>query len=328
MTPDATGVTFSSPTSTADARRILAAATPAIDSPTQKHNLSGDQLDLVFDRGFRRPEWVWEARDSDGRSVGVVAGWGGPDFPAPRILDVVAIPLDDAVPLESHGAQLLKRAIEESAALGTPRIEIIQFAPAVDPLVDDGVIAIRALIEACDYRMLVQRFRYELVVADNPPNIPPTRLRFEPVASADDPRLEQIMAELLVGSLDAHDIAALAKGDLAAVARETIAEYSGLDPIESFFLAIDESNDVVGLVIGGMRTSKDRGVASFIGVSHRHRGRGYAGQLLGFITARIIDQGARLIIGETDQGNVPMAKAFTFVGYPQTESRFDFVPAE
>ncbi|MDQ1572087.1 MAG: hypothetical protein QOF79_2761 [Actinomycetota bacterium] len=324
MTPDAAGVKFMSPTSTDDARRILAAATPAIDSPTQKLNLSGDQLALVFDRGFRRPEWVWEARDSDGRSLGVVAGWGGPDFPAPRILDVVA------VPLEGHevGVQLLNRAIEESAALGTPRIEIIQFAPAVDPLMDDGVIATRALIEACDYRMLVQRFRYELVVADSRPNIPPTRLRFESVASADDPRLEQIMAELLVGSLDAHDIAALATGDLAAVARETVAEYAGLDPIESFFLAIDESNDVVGLVIGGMRTSRDRGVASFIGVSHRHRGRGYAGQLLGFITARIIDQGARLIIGETDQGNVPMAKAFTFVGYPQTESRIDFVPAE
>ena len=315
------GITFSSPATIEDARRILAATSPPIDSPTQNLNLAEATLDRVFQRGSRRPEWVWVARDQAGDTRGVVAGWGGTDFPAPRILDLVATSPDDA----DLGRQLLTHAVEQSAALGTSDIEIIQFAPAKDPLDDPGVIATRALIESCGYRMLVQRFRYELDVATTRPVIPPTSLRFEQATGVEDPRLKRIMAELLVGSLDAHDLAALEGHDLESVATETIDEYVELDPIESFFLAIDEANVVVGLVIGGLRGSADRGVASFIGVSHLHRGRGYAGQLLGFITARIIAEGASLIIGETDLGNFPMAKAFTLVGYPQTESRIDFV---
>jgi adenylylsulfate kinase len=316
-------ISFSSPSSEDEAIGMLAAASPPIGSPTQRQNLEAATLERHFERGSRRPEWVWEASDSHGNRVGVVAGWGGPDFGAPRILDVVAVPRDDP----QAGRALLAYALERSAALGSPGLEIIQFAPALDPLNDTGVIATRAVIEQCGYRLLVQRIRYELDVASVILTIPTTELRFERVPDAADPRLERIMAELLVGSLDAHDLAALDVGDLQTVARETVVEYTGLDPIESFFLAFDRADALVGLVIGGLRGTTDRGVASFIGVSHLHRGRGYAGQLLGFITAKMVEEGAKRIIGETDIGNVPMARAFTFVGYPQTESRLDFVSA-
>jgi hypothetical protein len=38
----------------------------------------------------------------------------------------------------------------------------------------------------------------------------------------------------------------------------------------------------------------------------------------------MVAAGAESIIGETDDGNIPMAKAFVAVGYPQVESRIDF----
>ena len=81
----------------------------------------------------------------------------------------------------------------------------------------------------------------------------------------------------------------------------------------------------MGLVVGGLRGSPDVGVASFIGVSHRYRGNGYAAQLLGWISARMIADNAQILIGETDDDNFPMDAAFTRVGYPHTESRIDFV---
>ncbi len=78
-------------------------------------------------------------------------------------------------------------------------------------------------------------------------------------------------------------------------------------------------------MVGGLRGSPDVGVASFVGVSHRHRGNGYAAQLLGFITARTIAAGAGILVGETDDDNFPMDAAFRRVGFPHTESRLDFV---
>jgi GNAT superfamily N-acetyltransferase len=109
------------------------------------------------------------------------------------------------------------------------------------------------------------------------------------------------------------------------VAAETVTEFLGYDPADSFFLGRDPAGAVVGLVVGGLRGSPEIGVASFIGVSHLHRGRGYAAQLLGWITARIIADNAQFVIGETDDDNFPMSAAFTRIGYPHTESRIDFV---
>jgi GNAT superfamily N-acetyltransferase len=139
-----------------------------------------------------------------------------------------------------------------------------------------------------------------------------------------------VLAEILVGSLDAHDLDALGRGDLESVARETAAEYLEMDPFDSMFLALDPAipdaaEHPVGLVIGGLRGSVGAATASFIGVSHRHRGRGYAAQLLGWITRKVVGEGALVIIGETDDDNFPMAAAFAKVGYPHTESRIDFV---
>jgi GNAT superfamily N-acetyltransferase len=173
--------------------------------------------------------------------------------------------------------------------------------------------------------MLVRRHRYRLPVLTTDITIPDTALTFEVITGPDDPRLLQVMREILVGSLDAHDVDALSKGDLDTVAAETVTEFLGYDPADSFFLAIDPEGAVVGLVVGGLRGSPEIGVASFIGVSHPHRGQGYAAQLLGWITARVIGDHAQFVIGETDDDNFPMAAAFTRVGYPHTESRIDFV---
>ena len=155
--------------------------------------------------------------------------------------------------------------------------------------------------------------------------IPETELTFEVLRSEDDPRLPVVLAEILVGSLDAHDIAALSGRKLHVVAEETAREFLESDPFDSFFLAMDSTGAIVGLVVGGLRGSPEIGVASFIGVSHLHRGHGYAAQLLGWITRRMIADNAQILIGETDDDNFPMDAAFRRVGYPHTESRIDFV---
>lgn len=319
-------VRISSPTTRAEARALLTAATPPNDSYTQVRNFSLEQINRALRLGFRKPQWVWAAHNDDGALLGVVAGWGSRARTTPFILDFLDLPV------ESPGVAraLLERAVAASAEPGRATLEIIHFLPSGASLEDARVAAFVELLADCGFRLLVRRRRYRLEVLAGQTTVPETLLRFDSLERADDPRLPAALEEILVGSLDAHDTDALSRSDLPTVARDTATEYLEIDPVSSMFLAIDPAipeseNQVVGLVIGGLRGSAENGTASFIGVSHRHRGRGYAAQLLGWITKRMIGEGALFIIGETDDDNFPMAAAFTSVGFPQTESRIDFV---
>jgi len=315
-----TNFSISTAASVAAARELLRTATPPNQSSTQLSNFSLEKIDRALRLGFRRPAWVWFAADENNVVLGVVGGWGSAARTSADILDFLDLPSDPGV---AHA--LLERAVADSTEEGRRRIEVIHFLPTESALDEPELAGLIATLAAAGFRLLVRRHRYRLPVRQVPVTIPDTALSFAPITDGRDPRLLQVMREILVGSLDAHDVAALAKGDLDTVAAETVTEFLGYDPDDSFFLASDPSGAVVGLVVGGLRGTPDTGVASFIGVSNLHRGHGYAAQLLGWITSRAISQNAEFIIGETDDDNFPMAAAFEKVGYPQTESRIDFV---
>lgn len=317
-------------TTKAQARELLLAATPPNSSFTQLRNFSAEQIDRALRLGFRKPRWVWAAYDSKDTLLGVVAGWGSKARKTPFILDFLDLPLDSP----NVAKALLDRAVADSSEPGRSTFEIIHFLPTDSATDDPDVAAFISLLADAGFRLLVRRRRYRLDVLEGETNVPDTSLQFDSLERADDPRLPAILEEILVGSLDAHDVDAMSRADVGTVAQDTAEEYLEMDPVDSMFLAIDPSirdlkgngdAQVVGLVIGGLRGTAENGTASFIGVSHRHRGNGYAAQLLGWITKRMIGQGALFIIGETDDGNYPMAAAFSKVGYPQTESRIDFV---
>jgi GNAT superfamily N-acetyltransferase len=317
-----TAFTIHSADSVETARGLLLAATPPNESATQLSNFSAEKIDRALRLGFRRPGWVWYAVDSvdPTRVLGVVAGWGSAERSTPGILDFLDLPEDPEA-----AAALLERAAADSTEPGRRTLDLLLYLPADTPSDEPELVRLRETLDASGFRMLVRRHRYRLPVLTSAITIPATELAFIPIDGPDDPRLLQVMREILLGSLDAHDVAALERADLDTIAAETVEEYLGLDPADSFFLAVNASGAVVGLVIGGLRGSPEVGVASFIGVAHSHRGHGYAAQLLGWITARMIASNAEYLVGETDDQNFPMAAAFTRVGYPQTESRIDFV---
>jgi ribosomal protein S18 acetylase RimI-like enzyme len=319
------GFRIAVPSTLAEARTLLVAATPPNQSFTQVLNFSPERIDRALRLGLRKPEWVWAALADDGTTLGVVAGWGAEARETPWILDFLNLPTDRP----EVSLALLERAVADSSRPEEAPLEIIHFLPIDSATDDPDVQALIAILDAAGFRMLVRRHRYRMTVAEAELQIPQTSLRFEVLAGPEDPRLVAVLEEILVGSLDAHDLADLAAaelqgGSLHTVAVDTAREYLEFDPADSMFLAIDDSGEVVGLVVGGLRGSPEIGTASFIGVSHRHRGKGYAGQLLGWMTAKLINAGAVYIVGETDDQNFPMANAFEKVGYPHTESRIDF----
>ena len=341
-----TGFTVAAAATVREARALLLGATPPNSSFTQAGSFSAEKIARAYRLGLRKPSWTWfavadpGADRAEGEVLGVVAGWGAAGRSTPAILDVLDLPADPVV-----ASALLDRAVADSAEPGRASIEVIHFIPRESRLDDPDLSALVHTLAASGFGLLVRRRRYRLVVGESPLFIPRTRLRFESLASESDPRLPEILAEILVGSLDAHDRAALARAELATAdletaalaraeleevaletaARATAAEFLEGDPWDSFFLAIDPADAIVGLVVCGLRGSPDVGVASFVGVSHRHRGNGYGAQLLGFMTDRLVAANARVLIGETDDDNFPMDAAFRAVGFPHTESRIDFV---
>ena len=68
-----------------------------------------------------------------------------------------------------------------------------------------------------------------------------------------------------------------------------------------------------------------RAFVLFVGVCRDHRGRGYGRELLAWQTRELMAPAATVLIADTDNTNVPMARAFADVGWPQTETRIDLV---
>jgi RimJ/RimL family protein N-acetyltransferase len=312
------------PSTIEEAARLLAEARQLIDSPHQATLFSSEHQRAAFGRGARKPRWVWAAVDQEERTIGVVAGWGSAEGKAPGRIDLIDVPLDRP----AIAAALLDRATTDSIAAGDGEFEIDLFGPPSEfPEQDPTVASLVAICETVGYRTLIVRRRFELDTSTRFV-VPETLLRFEPATGIDDPRLTRVYADTLPGTLDAHSIAALGRSNPQRVADDELREIFELDDDDGAVrLAIEPGGEVVGLVVGGFRGNADRAVASFVGVSHLHRGRGYARQLLGWISRELTSQGARKIIGETDVPNRPMAAAFSAIGYRQTDSRIDLVRA-
>lgn len=307
---------FFHPASVAEARSLIAASPMPVDSLTQRRIRSDDNLSEYFGAGRRRPEWVWGVRRAgDPTTLGVVGAFGTPDDRL--LLDVFGVPDDPEV------ARSLIRHVTEQTVAGNDE-EVLLFAPP-GTTVDDASIAplVDALREA-NWRLLVERRHYEF---EPPPGIGsgvPTALRFDHLSDRHDPRLVACHREVMRDTLDAHDSDLVERLGFDAACAESLEELVTSDPVDRIHLALDESGEVVGLVSGDVRRN-GRAVVLFVGVVRDQRGQGYARQLLAWQTRQLLAGGATTLIADTDNDNVPMARAFADIGWQQTETRIDLV---
>jgi ribosomal protein S18 acetylase RimI-like enzyme len=177
---------------------------------------------------------------------------------------------------------------------------------------------------AAGWTLLVERRHYEFApVADLGHDIE-VELTFDQLHDPADPRLRARYPEILRGTLDAHDRADIARYGFDEACVKSLASLLGADPVDGIHLALDADQRVVGM-ISGRTFDTGRGFVFFVGVGERSRGRGYARQMLGWMTRRLVAEGATVLIADTDNENVPMARTFARAGWPQTETRIDLV---
>jgi GNAT superfamily N-acetyltransferase len=308
---------FRSPTSAAEAIDLLMSSPVPLDSPTQHRFRTELHLLDAFGTGRRRPQWVWEVRDETDGSLGVIAALGA-DRPSEKayVLDIFGLPEDPdaARALTEHATAHILAAGADEACIYAPS-DTAYDAASLRPLVD--------ALSAAGWTLFVERRHYEFEPeARLAEALPTTRLTFTQVTDPDDPALAACHREVMRETLDAHDAAAIETLGFDAACAQSLAYLLEADPIDCIRLARNASGDVVGMV-SGRTMPTGRAFVLFVGVALEHRGHGYGRELLGWQTRQLLADGATVLIADTDNANVPMARAFADVGWPQTETRID-----
>ena len=151
-------------------------------------------------------------------------------------------------------------------------------------------------------------------------------LFLDPPTGPDDPRLAACHREVMRDTLDAHDAELIERAGFEQACRESLAFLLDSDPVGCIRLATDAAGSLVGMVSGRVMPT-GRAYVLFVGVCRDKRGRGFGRELLAWQTRRLVASGATVLIADTDNTNVPMARAFADVEWPQTETRIDLVPS-
>lgn len=304
------------PASIPEAISILETGPMPVDSPTQRRYRTSTHLSTTFAAGRRKPEWVWAARAADGTVVGHVAALSQ-SGQAPEILEHFGLPSDP-----DQASELMVRATSAARALGVREAGI--FAPPGSTLDDPALQPLVGPLCEAGWKLLVERRHYEFEPALELGQRVETRLRMEQLHDPADPRLIAVHREVMRGTRDAADTADIQRLGFEAACQKSLAAMLNADPVDCIWLAFDEAGEPVGMVSGFILRS-GRAYVLFVGVVASARGRGYGCELLAWMTRHLIAQHATTLIADTDNTNLPMVKAFSSIGWIQTETRIDLV---
>ncbi|WP_147917459.1 GNAT family N-acetyltransferase [Ruania zhangjianzhongii] len=305
------------PASADEAIRWLAASPPPFESPTQQRFRRMEHLQPAFERGQRRPEWVWAALDGGGEPAAVVAGLGHADG---LILDYFGAADPAALTPALRAAT--------AAAREFPEAEACLYAPPGLPATSEEVRAVVSALAEAGWQLLVERCHYEFTPEPGLAGDDASTLRLEQLHGPDDARLIDLQREIMRETLDAHDRVLIERDGLEAATRQAMEDVLDADPWECIHLAYADGTGLEGPVgfASWRAMTSGRGYLAFVGVAQTARGHGFGRQLVTLATAGLIADGATTLIADTDRTNYPMVRAFADAGWPETETRMDFTP--
>lgn len=258
------------------------------------------------------------AVDGD-RVVAMARFWAPPGRDAPESLDGL---YTDPTVADRAGlaADLLRHAHERFGR----KPEYHVFGPARwrdDPTLTEAVDWRRAALAAVGLSHELERLRYRWT-PEAPVPEPDRRVEFR---AGDDEAFLQAFCAVSRDSLDVGTRHGIAEHGVEAEAREHMGVYLEMPGERAWWrLAYDTDGDLIGLAIPSANNGGP--VVGYLGVVPEQRGKGYVDPLLGEITRQLAAAGAKTITADTDNVNIPMAKAFERAGYTRFATRLVYGP--
>ncbi|WP_316761394.1 GNAT family N-acetyltransferase [Streptomyces herbicida] len=257
----------------------------------------------AFRSARHRPDWKRVAL-RDGTVVARGVWWGGPDDPEPLTVDC----FDVAEGEENAGAELLRTAPWQVDGLELNLPSGWRAEPLLRAAAETRFDAARK----AGYELLVERFVYRWTPECGLPERP-GRLVF--CAEPEDAVFFDALRRIDSATLDARARRAVEEGGVDRAAQEELDFFRWCpSPRQWWQVARTPQGDPVGIHIPAHNPSGP--CIGFIGVLPEQRGHGYAYDLLAECTHFLVERGAEVIAGATDQCNFPMAAHFTRAGYP------------
>ena len=271
----------------------------------------------VADNGEYRDEWTWIA-EADGTGPVFAAGiwWGSPGDRSPQTLHgLFADGMLDRHQRPSVAGALIRAAHAAFTTAGGPVPNFALTVPGDWRGRRDVVAAMSWRWEAALSAGLtaeLERLRY---VWTSDWGLPQATGRLTFLAEPDDEVFATLFRKVLEGSLDATSRRAAEALGAALQARHDVAFYRDrtLGDRSWWRVAMRADGEVVGFGVPSLHAEGP--VVGYLGVLPRHRGRGYARDIVAEITRILVEAGARTVYADTDLANRPMAAAFERAGY-------------
>lgn len=268
--------------------------------------------------GTVKPEWCFLA-EIDGRVAGSIVLWTIPGKDVPT--DFIMLDTDwEHTP--EIGQTLLDHAIAESRKLGANDLGYCLDASPEDPQQTiDAEIRGKLL---CDNGFKVTRDgrRWEWCKGDSIPE-PDNRLTWRSQVDIGEEPFLTLLTEVLADTKDSLFLADVAEYGVRGAAEELWKESLDMEHEDSWYeIGFDADGNAAAVSLPGRNPTM--AVIGFVGVSPKHRGKGYAASVIVRSTKILAEAGAEAIRGDCDNANVGMVRGFERGGFRNFTNRKEF----
>ncbi|HZE40049.1 MAG TPA: GNAT family N-acetyltransferase [Stackebrandtia sp.] len=286
---------------------------------TRGNDEAAAYLDTLLDKGCTRPEWCFVAED-DGEVSGSVVLWSMPDAEVPSDFVLWDAPWDsDGL---ATGRALLDAAAKAAAEAGASRQGHVLDSPTQPPQFQDHAKEREELLRASGFDVARDGLRYRWRAGDAVVS-PDAGLTWKSLEELGHDPFVDLLENILDDTRDSLLQADVKEHGLRCAAEIFWAECLEFEHRPQWFEIGFDGDEPAAISLAGRNPTV--AVVCFVGVSPKHRGKGYATAAASRCTEVLVGADAEEIRGDCDASNVAMAKGFERAGYENFARRLEFV---
>lgn len=259
--------------------------------------------------GCVKPEWCFLA-ESDGKVTGSIALWTRPGHDKPT--DFVLFDTDWERTPET-GQTLLDHAVAASRELGADALGHVIDMPNDAPQSAVHLQTRHELLSRNGFKLTRDGRRWEWR-AGEPIPASDHRLTWRSLVEIGVEPFVTLLAEILTDTKDSILLADVAELGLRGAAEELWKESEDMEHQDAWY-EIGFDADGTAAAVSLPSRNPTMAVIGFVGVSPRHRNKGYSASVVVRSTRILAEAGADAIRGDCDTVNVAMSRGFQRAGY-------------